>query len=174
MRASVWSLTLWGWSLPFAIPLVPADGEAQEPPARPARAIPGITAADSFPNGCVSCHVVLPNGHDVRISTLMQQWTEGVDTALLAMAEAVSRPGVTLAGRHPRASASIRNIPAGCLSCHGRTSSDAPPFARLLHRIHLGGGPQSIYLTAFQGECTYCHKLDLATGTWSIPSGPEP
>lgn len=173
MRASVGSLTLWG-SLAFTIPIVPGDGKAQEHPVRPARAIPGITAADSFPNACVSCHVVLPSGVDVRISTLMQQWNEGVDSTLLAMAEAASRPGVILAGRHPRAMESTRNIPAGCLSCHGRTSSDAPPFAKLLHRIHLGGGPQSIYLTAFQGECTYCHKLDSATGTWSIPSGPEP
>jgi len=173
MHASIWSVPLWG-SLALTALMPPASTRAQEAPARPPRAIPGITAADSFPQACVSCHVVLPSGMDVRITTLMQQWMESVDSSLLAITQSVAPPGAILAGKHPRTSASLRNIPTGCLSCHGETGTSGVPFGKLMHRIHLTGGPESIFLTAFQGECTYCHKLDLATGAWSIPSGPEP
>jgi len=173
MHASMWSIGKWG-VLAVTMSLVPASSAAQQAPARPARAIPGITTADSFPQACVSCHVVLPSGMDVRLSTLVQQWMEGADSSLLAMAQSVAPPDAVLTGRHPRTSASLRNIPTGCLSCHGESGTSGVPFGKLMHRIHLTGGPQSIYLTAFQGECTYCHKLDLATGAWSIPSGPEP
>lgn len=145
---------------------------AQQPTPPPPRSIPGINAEDPFPRACVSCHVVLPNGMDVRLSTLVGQWREGADSAFVAVAQSAAPAGMTLTGTHP--SVSTDDIPGGCLMCHGRTSTMAPPFARLLHRIHLGGGDQSIFLTEFQGECTYCHKLDLTTGAWSIPSGREP
>ena len=48
-----------------------------------------------------------------------------------------------------------------------------PPLALMVHRIHLVGGEQNHSLTTFQGECTHGHKLDLATGTRSIPSAAE-
>ena len=145
---------------------------AQEPTPPPPRAIPGINADDPYAGACVSCHVVLPDGMDVRLSTLVGRWTEGADSALVTIAQAAAPAGVVLTGKHPTVTA--RDIPGGCLVCHGRASTKAPPFARMLHRIHLGGGDQSIFLTMFQGECTYCHKLDPTTGAWSIPSGPEP
>lgn len=144
---------------------------AQQPAPPGPRAIPGITADDPFPQACVSCHVVLPDGMDVRISTLLGLWMQGADSALVALAQSAAPAGMTLTGTHPAASAS--DIPKNCLMCHGRTSTMAPPFARMLHRIHLTteGG---IFLSMFQGECTYCHKLDRTTGAWSIPSGAEP
>lgn len=173
MHASTWSLAFWG-SLTLTTLAVAPLAQAQESPPPPPRAIPGITAADSFPQGCVSCHVVLPDGRDVRISAFMQRWTVSVDSSLLAKAKAVSPPDAMLEGRHPEAAASTRDIPAGCLKCHGKRDPLEMPFAKLMHLIHLTSDAENIYMTAFQGECTYCHKLDLATGTWSIPSGPEP
>ncbi len=146
--------------------------EAQEPAPPGPRAIPGITADDPFPQACVSCHAVLPDGRDVRISTRLGVWIEGADSALVALAQSSAPAGMVLQGKHPTVAAT--DIPGGCLMCHSRTSTMAPPFARMLHRIHLTGGDQSIFLSMFQGECTYCHKLDLGTGAWSIPSGPEP
>jgi len=41
----------------------------------PARNIPGLTAEDKFPNGCVDCHIKMPDiNQDERISTLMSKW----------------------------------------------------------------------------------------------------
>ena len=47
----------------------------------------------------------------------------------------------------------------------GLTSKMAPPFASLMHAIHLGGGEQS--------PCTHGHKLDSKTGSWSTPTAAE-
>ncbi|HSQ60788.1 MAG TPA: hypothetical protein VLT84_10210 [Acidobacteriota bacterium] len=157
----------------------PADSAAAQPAAPPApppaRKIPGITAADQFANGCVGCHVNMPEQNlDTRFSTLLAGWGEKVEPALLAKAQAAAPAGVTLKGTHPAAKASLKDIPAGCIKCHGAASKKAPPFARLIHRIHLIGGDENHFMTIFQGECTHCHKLDATTGAWSVPSAPEP
>jgi cytochrome c553 len=172
MRAQIGRLVL----LSGALLAAPALGSAQDaPPALPdARAIPGITAEDHYPNACVSCHVVLPDGRDVRLSTLVAQWATEVRPELLELAQSAAPEGLTLSGTHPNVGAMVREIPSGCLACHAKTSTMAPPFAMLLHRIHLTQAPQSVFLTVYQGECTYCHKLDMTTGAWSIPSAPEP
>jgi cytochrome c553 len=152
---------------------IPCIAPAQEIESAQLAAIPGITAEDEFPAACSSCHVVLPDGMDVRLSTLMRQWEVEVDTSLLAKAQAAAPAGLALVGRHPDAEASLQSIPLGCLTCHGRDATLAPPFARLMHRVHLVGGEANLYLTLFRGECTYCHKLDPESGAWSIPTGPE-
>jgi hypothetical protein len=140
----------------------------------PPRAIPGITAKDQFPRACVDCHLNYPEQKmDARFSTFMKQWTQKVEPQLLAKAAASAPPGVKLKGQHPAVLGALKNIPTACLMCHGRTSTMAPPFARMLHAIHLTGGKDNHFLTVFQGECTHCHKLNAATGAWSLPSGPE-
>lgn len=130
-------------------------------------------SGDPFPQGCVSCHVVLPDGMDVRLSTLMAGWQAGVGPELLAAAQAASPGGVTLSGRHPDPGESLADVPAGCLTCHGRDARSAPPFARLMHRVHLTGGESNPFVTMFGGACTHCHKLDPDSGAWSLPSGRE-
>ncbi len=143
------------------------------PPAA-LRAIPGITAPDSFPRACVDCHVNMPEHKmDARLSTLLAQWNKSVDPGLLEKAQGAAPPGVTLKGRHPKLGA-LGGGPAPCMKCHSAASKSAPPFRKLIHRIHLVGGEKNDYLTEFQGQCTYCHKLNAATGEWSIPSAPEP
>jgi hypothetical protein len=57
--------------------------------------------------------------------------------------------------------------------CHVRDSRVAPPFAKLLHEIHLVGGKENHFLTLANGTCTSCHKLDQKTGTWRLGSGIE-
>lgn len=156
--------------LSLCAPSLCAAQDAQ-PPRPPA--IPGITADDDFPTACVSCHVVLPDGKDVRLSTLMQQWEVEVDSILLAEARSAAPPGLVLTGKHPEAQTSLQSIPLGCMTCHGRDASLAPPFSRLMHRIHLVGGEANRFVSMFGGECTYCHKFDSESGAWSIPTGPE-
>jgi len=157
----------------------PTEGATTPPGAVPApptaRKIPGITAPDEFPTGCVSCHINMPDRHmDARISTLVKEWTQKVEPKLLDQAQATAPAGVTLKGKHPAITSALRDIPAGCMKCHGRDAKKAPPFVRLMHRIHLTGGDENHFMTQFQGECTPCHKLDMTTGAWSIPSAPEP
>ena len=178
MRTSLLAVFLWVAVaiLPGAGSAIaqPADSTGGPPPMPPARKIPGITAEDPFPKACVSCHVNLPERKmDVRISTLLKAWTEKVEPALLAKAQAAAPTGVTLVGKHPAASSALKDIPAGCIKCHGSASKKAPPFTHMMHTIHLTGEGNH-FLAEFQGECTHCHKLDAKTGTWSIPSGSEP
>lgn len=129
---------------------------------------------DPFPNGCVSCHVVdKAKGTDHRLSTALAKWTSGkVDAGLLAKSKASAPAGLTLKGKHPSAEDSLEDIPSGCLDCHGLDSKKAPPFARLMHVVHLTGA-NNAYVATYKGDCTNCHKLDAKTGEWSIPSGAE-
>lgn len=148
------------------------DSTTQAP--QPVRKIPGITAEDPFPHGCVDCHINRPDMNmDVRISTMMKQWNDKVEPTLLTKAQTCGPSGVKLKGKHPIVTNALKDIPAGCLKCHSKVSTEAPPFSRMLHIIHLSGGEKNHFLTMFQGECTYCHKLNLSTGKWSLPSGPE-
>jgi hypothetical protein len=148
---------------------------AAEPKGPPTRQIPGLTAPDQFPRGCVDCHVVLPDSKmDMRLSTLMAQWQEKVDEALLERVRAYTPKEVALKGRHPKVTVAGVEVPKACLGCHTRTSKVAPPLAPMLHGLHLVGGEKNHFLTVFQGECTHCHRLDTATGNWTLKSGAEP
>ena len=131
-------------------------------------------AADAYPNGCVSCHVLdKAKAQDHRLSTLLKKWTAGkIDAGLLANSKASMPSGVALKGKHPAAEDSLEDIPSSCLDCHGSDSKKAPPFAQLMHLVHLTGAKNE-FVTAFKGDCTTCHKLDAKTGAWSLPSGAE-
>ena len=150
------------------------EESAAEQKLPPPRNIPGITSEDNFPNACVDCHINYTEMNmDTRFSTLMKVWREKVDSALLAKAQDSAPEGLVLKGRHPNSPTSFNNVPKECLTCHKKESKIAPPFAGMIHKIHLTGGEENHFLTLFQGECTYCHKLNLTTGTWSIPSASE-
>lgn len=167
---SVVTLLLPVHSLTAQVP--PGGSEGPAPP--PARKIPGINVTDQFPRGCVDCHVNRPGiGLDVRLSTLMARWNDKVEPALLAKAQAAAPPDLTLKGKHPAVARALADIPAGCLACHARASKVAPPFAQMVHSIHLTGGEENHFMTLFQGECTHCHKLDAASGRWFLVSGAE-
>jgi len=149
----------------------PAEGP---PPPPPPREIPGITAEDPHPHACVDCHVNMKEfNKDVRISTLMGQWQQGAEPKLLAAAKATAPDPEKITGKHPKVSTS-GEIPKSCLMCHGAASKTAPPFSQLMHVVHLTGGEENLYLGYYQGDCTHCHKLDMKTGAWSIPSAKEP
>jgi hypothetical protein len=159
----------------FATPPAQAQpqGHAMQTPP-PLRKIPGITAPDRYPQGCVDCHINNAEMKlDTRFSTLMNRWSEKVEPGLLAKAQASAPKEMILRGKHPKATSALKDVPAKCLVCHGKTSKIAPPFANMIHTIHLTGGGRNHFLTVFQGECTYCHKLDSSSGHWTLPSAPE-
>jgi len=145
-----------------------------EGPEQPIRQIPGINAEDHFPRGCVDCHINMPEKNmDVRLSTLMARWVEGVGPEFIDRIKAAGPTGLQLKGRHPVATAALQDIPAGCVTCHEKGAKTAPPFAEMMHLIHLVGGEENHFMALFQGECTYCHKFEENTGKWSVPSGLE-
>jgi len=156
----------------LAAPAVGGNAPPGAPP--PARAIPALTAPDMFPRGCVDCHVNQPDhGIDARFSVLMKGWQAGAHPKLAAAAQSAAPAGLALAGRHPEAVDALTDIPRACMACHADPAAQAPDFARLVHRVHLAGGQENHFLTLFQGECTHCHKPDLATGAWAVPSAAE-
>jgi hypothetical protein len=149
----------------------PGAGTQAAPALRP---IPGITAEDPFPRGCVDCHVNMPDRKmDARFSTLMKQWESAVDPALLARVQPFAPSGVVLKGKHPKFNVAAADIPTSCISCHAAQRKAAPAFDRMIHGLHLTGGEKNHFLVEFQGQCTYCHKLDAASGAWSLGHGKE-
>ena len=133
-----------------------------------------LAAADAYPQGCVSCHVVdKTTNKDQRLSTLLKEWTAGkVSPSLLAKSKAAMPAGVALKGKHPAATDSLEDIPNACLDCHDAGSKKAPPFAQLMHTVHLTGANNS-FVMHHKSDCTSCHKLNATTGGWTLPSGPE-
>jgi hypothetical protein len=151
-----------------AAPQTPAAAQSAAVPQ-----IPGITAKDVYPNGCVDCHVAAKDG-DTRISVLVTQWTTAVPAALVAKTRASSADASKIKGKHLAVPNVKANIPQSCLlACHKKGSTIAPSFAQLMHTIHLAGGAQNKFLTVNKGECTHCHKLDQKTGAWKMASGAE-
>lgn len=154
-----------------------ATAAAGQTPAAPQgkamRQIPGLTAKDAYPNGCVDCHVNGKDG-DKRLSPLMTAWASAVPAALVEKTKASSADPSKIKGKHLAVPKVTANIPQMCLNaCHKKGSTIAPSFAQLLHTIHLTGGAQNRFMTDYQGECTHCHKLDPKTGAWKMPSGAE-
>lgn len=159
------------WSL-AAVSLAWALGVLLASPAlvhaQAARAVPA--ARDPFPNACVDCHVAGKDA-DMRLSTLITAWGTTVPAALVEKAKAASADPTKIKGKHPPVPNAKTNSPQACLTCHRRGSTIAPPFAQLLHSIHLVGA--SNRFQAAKGDCTSCHKLDVKTGAWKLPSGAE-
>lgn len=151
----------------------PPDARGAPPPMPLARKIPGLTAPDPYPNGRVDCHVVYREmGLDARLSVQMAKSAVKIEPKVLESAKATSADPSKLAGKHPKVT-SFENVPASCFPCHKKDAKVAPPFGRLLHAIHFGGGEKSPFLTMFQGECVHSHKLDPKTGIQKLVSGAE-
>jgi hypothetical protein len=155
-------------------PAVTAEANQDVKSAPKLSDIPGITTPDRTPNACVNCHKNYPEmKKDFRLTVILAEWRNGTDPDILEKARACAPEGVTLKGKHPDVSSLIKIIPNDCLMCHSRNSSSAPPFAKLLHAIHLTGGEKNGFLARANGTCTSCHKLDQKTGTWGLGSGEE-
>ncbi|MBM2813891.1 MAG: hypothetical protein HW421_653 [Ignavibacteria bacterium] len=138
----------------------------------PAREVPGLNSPDKYPKACVSCHINYPEMKtDARLSVLSVAWNTQVEPGLLAKSQAACNEGVTLKGKHPSKFNENTNIPQACITCHSKTSKNAPEMGKLMHTIHLTG-KDNTYFSWGNGDCTNCHKMDKS-GDWSIPSGKE-
>lgn len=136
--------------------------------------VAGLDNRDSFPRGCVDCHVVLPEEQrDVRISTIMKNLAERVDPRLQARLAKGATGKAGLHGRHPALLSDSLEIPAICQNCHRADSATVPPFAEMMHLIHLADSEDNHYISLFNGDCSFCHKFDPYAGTFSVPSHTE-
>ena len=174
MHSGYLKFYLLGVAMWMILATIPQPNAAEPQATPPTRDIPGITADDMFPSGCVNCHLNFTDRNmDTRISTSLEKWMEKVDPKLLEKAQAASPEDVILVGKHPPATESLADIPKACIECHNSMSQQAPPFSQLIHQIHLSGGRENHYMSIFQGECTHCHKLNQNNGKWFMPSGRE-
>ena len=114
------------------------------PPAR----LPGITAEDEHPNGCVSCHAQ-SGDNDYRLNV-----------------------SVNAISGHPPITAIVKTIPKDCGVCH-RPNVPAGPINTQTHKIHYENPSENVFVTVYKGQCLECHALNTATGAMSIKQGPK-
>lgn len=120
-----------------------------ETAAPPPPYLPGIIQFDPAPLGCVSCHVDLGGGKDLRLNKAVE---------LL--------PG------HPDITKAFKGslIPDTCILCH-REGSKLGSLGPNLHKVHYGRLESSSFIRDYGGSCLLCHDLDPATGELRFKSG---
>ncbi|MFQ6117746.1 MAG: hypothetical protein ACE5LQ_05700 [Candidatus Bipolaricaulia bacterium] len=115
--------------------------------------LPGITVEDPKPAGCVDCHKPRPDiGQDFRLSVELQ----GIEG-------------------HPDISGMVatQEIPGLCMTCH---TEQFKPLSNIVHKKHFEFEKDPLenhFIASYQGQCLYCHKLELETGEMTVKSGLE-
>jgi hypothetical protein len=135
----------WIASLPFIAAGTALAAAVWPGQAKPA-AIPGITAKDAFPNGCVSCHIVTPKDGDKRLNAVVK--------------------GIP---KHP-ALGMVKIVPNDCMKCH-KAAVKAIPFGASAHKSHYGKAEKSQFVQMFHGSCTHCHDFNATSGLMTLKSG---
>lgn len=106
---------------------------------------PGAWANDEFPGGCVSCHAVLGNGEDKRLSKVL------AEIGHVSLKQRVAR------------------IPTDCIACHDKTGDT--PFSVLIHKVHFGTPDKNVFVQHFGGDCRACHVMNATTGEATLKGG---
>jgi hypothetical protein len=120
--------------------LLGATAFAADPPKA---YLPGLTAPDEAPEGCVSCH-------------------KGKRT-LKVMLDALD---------HRDMGDKIKVVPDDCKSCH-EDDKDLEALGPVSHSMHYARGSKSDFVVKHGGSCLNCHALSTGTGEVSIKSGPK-
>jgi hypothetical protein len=111
--------------------------------------LPGITAKDELPNGCVDCHQNAGAGKDYRLNV-------GIPANLKG---------------HPDISKLVKTVPNDCAMCH-KEGQKAGALNLVLHTVHYAKPAENPFVTAYQGACLNCHALG-ATGAITVKSAPR-
>lgn len=111
--------------------------------------LPGVTAKDPFPKGCVSCHIKTPKGDERRLSADIRK-VKG----------------------HPDVSQMMKVIPKDCAMCHKGGPKPAP-INTAIHKAHYSKQSASLFVKQFGGSCLACHAMDAKTGAVTVKSGPK-
>ena len=111
--------------------------------------LPGITAKDENPNGCVDCHKNQGEGKDYRLSA-----------------------GLAKIKGHPNVEKIVKVAPKDCTMCH-KAGGKVPELSLVVHKAHFDKPTENAFVTVYKGQCLACHALDLKTGAMSTKSGPK-
>lgn len=106
---------------------------------------PAALPADDFPNGCVSCHVVLPDGADKRLAAVLGEIGH-----------------VSLKGK-------VSQVPTDCIACHEKKVDTK--FSVLIHQAHFGSPDKNLFVQHFGGDCRHCHVMDAESGEPKVKAG---
>lgn len=98
----------------------------------------GVTYADDYPEGCVSCHVG--------------------DTAKPAAAYRLDLQLAKLG--HGKGGERTEEIPTGCYRCHASSGEGAAgALGPYIHVVHFQG-EKNPFLKKYGGDCSSCHRMD--------------
>jgi hypothetical protein len=109
----------------------------------------GITVADEYPNGCVSCHVKVSDDKDLRLIAVLKK-----------------------VEKHPAIEKMVKTVPSDCLKCH-KEGSKAGLFNLITHKNHFSNPQENAFVSNYKGNCLACHTLDKNTFVMSVKSGPS-
>jgi hypothetical protein len=104
-----------------------------------------VRAADDFPQGCVSCHVVMEDKADKRLGPMLAEIGH-----------------VSIKGK-------VVSVPADCVACH--TEKSDTKFAVLIHQSHFASPTDNVFVQHFGGDCRHCHVMDGSTGEAGLKTG---
>ncbi|MCU0976083.1 MAG: hypothetical protein MUC71_07190 [Steroidobacteraceae bacterium] len=119
--------------------LLGATAFAADPPKA---YLPGLTAPDEAPQGCVSCHKGSRN--------------------LKVMLDALD---------HRDMGDKIKVVPDDCKSCH-EDDDELEALGPVSHSMHYARGSKSDFVVKHGGSCLNCHALSTGTGEVTTKSGP--
>jgi len=114
--------------------------------------VSAVAVADSYPQGCVDCHVLSESGSgnkyvgDFRIEPLLAQTGH-------------------------RWLRKIKTVPDDCSKCHSDDSD--LPLSTIVHLVHFEKPAANLYTTEFGGKCANCHAMDGPSGESLVKSGPK-
>lgn len=110
---------------------------AETPPPE----LPGITAPDKTPDGCVSCH---------KGSSTLKKMLAGLD--------------------HRSIDGKVNVVPDDCKECHGK-EEDTDTLAQIAHSMHYASGSRSEFVIKHDGSCLACHAMSTGDGAVTVKSG---
>jgi hypothetical protein len=110
--------------------------------------LPGLTAADKLPKGCVDCHSNQGEGKDYRLNVSLKQ-VKG----------------------HPDIASIVKTVPTDCAMCHKEGTPKA--LSTALHKSHYEKLAESSFVKFYSGECLNCHTLNTTTFQMKVKSGPK-
>lgn len=110
--------------------------------------LPGITAPDEHPRGCVDCHVNAGAGNDHRMNVELAK-----------------------GGKHPNIDAIVKTVPTDCTMCH--KAGAAGPLQLVAHKLHYREPDDNVFVNNYGGACLQCHSLDANSGNMTMKSGPK-
>jgi hypothetical protein len=137
------SLGGYAWAEATASKPAATATSAAKPAAAPAGvpALPGLTAKDLNPNGCVSCHK-----GDTSLDKLLKKL------------------------KHKNVDKKTTTVPDDCKSCH-EGDEDVDPLSSVVHLAHYGEAAKSKFVTEAGGQCLHCHALNTETGVIGVKKG---